>query len=252
MDFIKINYTGRVKDAGVFDTTLEDVAKKENISDSRRVYKPLSVAVGEGQVIKGLDEALAGMKVGDKKTVTVEPERGYGARSPALVKLVPVKYFRQQKLNPIPGLPVEVDGMRGKVQTVAGGRVRVDFNHELAGRTLVFDVEVVEKAGSDTEKVSCLLERNFESAEGFDSELAARKLTLKLPRKAFHDRNLLVRKASLAAEAFKFLGLSEVTFQETWENPKKEEKPEAKEKARGDEEKPEGKQKPEGKKAVGK
>jgi len=224
MDFIKINYTGRVKDGKIFDTTSEETAKKENIHDQRRVYKPLSVAVGEGQVIKGLDEALAGLKVGDKKTVTVEPEKAYGAKSPAMVKLVPAKLFKEQRMNPIPGMPVEIDGMRGKVQTVAGGRVRVDFNHELAGKTLVFDVEVVDTAKDEEEKVNYLIERNFESLEGFDVKLGGEKLTLKLPKKAYHDRNILLRKASFSAEAFKNLGLSEVTFEETWENPKTGEK----------------------------
>ncbi|MFH1055926.1 MAG: peptidylprolyl isomerase [Candidatus Altiarchaeota archaeon] len=235
MDFIKINYTGRIKDGKVFDTTLPETAKKENIHDSRRVYKPLSVAVGEKQVIEGLDEALAGMKVGDKKTVTVEPEKGYGQKDSSLVKLVPIKFFKQQKINPMPGLPVEIDNMRGRVQTVSGGRVRVDFNSDLSGKTLVFDVEVVAKAQSEDDKVDFLIEHNFESIEGFQHKAEGKSLTITLPKKAFHDRNLLVRKASFTAEAFKYLHASEVTFQETWENPKvqkkkEEEKPEKKKK----------------------
>ena len=229
MDFIKINYTGRVKDGRVFDTTLEETAKKEGIDRKDRVYKPLSIAVGEGQVIPGLDEALAGMKVGEKKSVTVEPDKGYGQKSASMIKLVPVKVFRQEGMNPMPGMPVEIDGRHGRVQTVSGGRVRVDFNHELAGKTLVFDLEVVEKAKSDEDKVKCLIERNFESAEGFDVRLDGKKLTLTLPKKAFHDRNLMVRKASLSAEAFKNLGLQAVTYEETWENPKSEGKDEKKE-----------------------
>jgi FKBP-type peptidyl-prolyl cis-trans isomerase 2 len=228
MDFIKINYTGRVKDGQVFDTTDAEIAKKEKIFDQNRVYKPFSVAVGEGQVIKGLDEALDGVKVGDKKSVTIAPEKAYGQKSPNMVKLVPVKAFREQKMNPIPGMPVEIDGMRGKVQTVSGGRVRVDFNHELAGKTLVFDVEVIDKAKSDEDKINYLIERNFEGTEGFDTKLEGKKLTLKLPKKSLHDRNLLVRKASLSAEAFKYLGLTEVNYHETWENPKTDEKKEEK------------------------
>jgi FKBP-type peptidyl-prolyl cis-trans isomerase 2 len=228
MDFIKINYTGRIKDGQVFDTTNEGAAKKENIYDSRRVYKPLSVAVGEGQVIKGLDSALSGMKVGDKKTVTVEPAEGYGQKSAALVKLVPLKIFRQQNMNAIPGMPVEIDGMRGRVQTVSGGRVRVDFNHELAGKTLVFDVEVADKASSDEDRVKYLIERNFESTDGFDVKLTGKKLSLTVPKNAYHDRNITLRKASFSAEAFKFLSLSEVTYQEVWENEKDKEKKEEK------------------------
>jgi len=220
MDFIKINYTGRIKDGQVFDTTDEELAKKENLHDAQRIYKPLSVAVGEGQVIAGLDEALAKMKVGEKQTVECDPDKAYGQRDSSMVKLVPVKFFKKEKISPVPGMPVEIDNMRGRVQTVSGGRVRVDFNPELAGKTLVFDVEVVDKAKSDKDKADYLIERNFEGIEGFDIKLAGKKLDIALPRDAFHDRNLMVRKASLSAEAFRFIGLDTVSYTETWENPK--------------------------------
>jgi FKBP-type peptidyl-prolyl cis-trans isomerase 2 len=229
MDFIKINYTGRVKDGKIFDTTYEETAKKENMHDPKRVYKPMNVAVGQGQIIKGLDEALKDVKVGEKKTVTIESENAYGPKNPAYVRLVPVKYFKQQGINPIPGMPIEIDNMHGRVQTVSGGRVRVDFNHELAGKTLVFDVEVVGKAKTDEERVDYIIERNFEGTEGFKTKLEGKKLEITLPKKAFHDRNIVVRKASLTADAFKFLELAEVVFQEAWENPKDEEKKDKKE-----------------------
>jgi len=228
MDFIKINYTGRIKDGQVFDTTDVETAKKEKIFDSRRVYKPLTVAVGQKQVIEGLDEELTSMKVGDKKTVTIPPEKAYGQKNLALVKLVPIKFFKQQNINPMPGLPVEIDGNHGRVQTVAGGRVRVDFNSDLAGKTLVFDVEVSEKAKDEQEKLTYLIERNFEDAKGFDTKVTGKKVTIALPKDAFHDRNILIRKAAITAEAFKLLELTEVTFEEKWENPKNEEKKEEK------------------------
>jgi FKBP-type peptidyl-prolyl cis-trans isomerase 2 len=224
MDFVKINYTGALEDGKVFDTTDAERAKKEGIYEDKRVYKPLTVAVGEEQVIKALDEALAGMAVGEKKTVTCSPEQAYGRRDTSMIRLIPVKFFKQEKLNPIPGMPVEIDGMRGRVQTVSGGRVRVDFNHELAGKTLVFDLEVVEKAEKDEDKIKYLIERSFEDSQDFNIKLEGKKLEVTLPKKAFHDRNLLVRKATLSADAFKNLGLKEITYIETWENPKEEEK----------------------------
>jgi len=230
MDFIKISYTGKVKDGRVFDTTQEAIAKSEKIFDSKRVYKPIPVAVGESQVVAGVDEALKSMKVGEKKTVEVSPEKGFGLRDPAMVRLVPIKFFRDQNINPIPGLPVEIDGRSARIQTVAGGRVRVDFNSDLAGKTLVYDVEVKEKAVSDEDKVKYLLERSFNGADGFGIKLAVKKLELTLPEAAQHDRNLLIRKASFSAEAFKYLKLEEVKFEEVWKNPdaKKEEKAEEK------------------------
>jgi FKBP-type peptidyl-prolyl cis-trans isomerase 2 len=225
MDFIKISYTARVKGFGVFDTTDRSMAEKEGIFDKNRVYSPLSVVVGAGQVVSGLDGALKGLKVGSEKMVEVGPEDGYGKRNPELVRLVPMKVFKQQRINPVPGMPVEIDGARGRVQTVAGGRVRVDFNHELAGKTLVFEVKVESKAKTEKDKVMFLLNRSFGSTEGFKPTLSGKKLRVVVPEQAQRDRNLLARKASFTADCFKHLKLGEVTFEETWRNPEGAEKP---------------------------
>jgi len=224
MDFIKISYTGRIKDGGIFDTTDKSIAETEGIFNKERVYSPLSIVVGGGQVVKGLDEGLKDVKVGQEKKIEVKPEDGYGARNAAMVRLVPMKFFKQQRITPMPGMPVEIDNMPGRVQTVAGGRVRVDFNHELAGKTLVFDVKVDEKAKNDQDKVLFLVDKSFEGSEGFDAKLTGKKLKISVPESAQRDRNLLIRKASLTADCFKHLKIAEVTFEETWKNPEAAEK----------------------------
>jgi FKBP-type peptidyl-prolyl cis-trans isomerase 2 len=229
MDFVTIEYTASIKDGRVFDTTDADTAKKEKIFDDKRVYRPLPVVVGEGSVVKGLDEALKDMKVGEEKTLELAPEKAYGQRNQNLIRLVPMKVFKQQGLNPIPGMPVELDGRMARIQTVAGGRVRVDFNHELAGKTVVYKVKVVSKAGSENDKVKFLVERSFNDSEDFKINLSGKKLTIELPEKASRDRNIMFRKASLSAELFKHLELSEVNYSETWKNPKAEKKEEKKE-----------------------
>jgi len=228
MDFITIDYTARVKDGRVFDTASADVARREDIFDSKRVYRPLPVVVGEGHVVKGLDEALKHLNVGEEKEIELGPEDAFGSRNPDFIRLVPIKVFKQQGINPIPGMPVELDGRHARVQTVAGGRVRVDFNHELAGRTLIYNVKIVSKAASDEDKVSFLIERSFNDAEGFKIHLSGKKLSLDVPEKAFRDRNILVRKASLSAELFRYLELDEVRYSEDWKNPKAEKKTEEK------------------------
>jgi FKBP-type peptidyl-prolyl cis-trans isomerase 2 len=112
MDFLKIEYTASVKDGKVFDTTELEVAKSEKIFDSKRVYRPVPVILGEGQVVKGLDEALAGMKPGEEKTVELVPEKAFGLKDQNMIRLVPVKVFKQQGINPIPGMPVETSTTR--------------------------------------------------------------------------------------------------------------------------------------------
>ncbi len=215
-DFIKISYTARVKDGRVFDTTSRDIAEKEGIYEEKRVYKPFPVLVGAGHVIQGLDEALKDMKVGEEKTVEIPPEKGYGQRNPDLIRIVPLKKFKEQKINPIPGMSFEIDGRVARIQTVAGGRVRVDFNPELAGKTLVFDVKMEEKAKTRGDETRILLERSFNNSDNFEFKQTGKSLDLTIPENAYKDRNILIKKASFAAEAFKYLDVDDITFKEMW------------------------------------
>lgn len=224
--FVKISYTIKVKDTGkVFDTTSEKIAKDEGIFNKERRYKPLPIVLGEGHVIKGLEEILDRMKLGDKKTVEIPPEKAFGKRDPNLVRLVSRGMFKKHNITPIPGMVIELDGRPARIQTVAGGRVRVDFNSELAGKTVVYDVKVEGIAKTNEEKVRYLTERNFTSpSENFGIKLKEKTLTVNLPESAFKDRNALARKASFVGEVFKYLDFGEVVFEEHWVKKKKERK----------------------------
>lgn len=222
MRFLKVSFTGRVKDGKVFDTTDEKIAKDEGIHNERKVYSPHPILVGSGSLIKGLDEALEKAKTGETKEVEIPPEKGYGQRSKELMRLIPMNVFKQQKINPIPGMPVELDGMPARVQTVAGGRVRVDFNHELAGKTLIFKYKVESEATTPKDKALFLVERNFGKADGFDAKITGKKVEVSLPEKVARDRAIVARKASFAADAFSHLEADEVDYTEVWKNPKKE------------------------------
>lgn len=221
MNFIKISYTGRIKDGKVFDTTSEEIAKKEGIYNEKGTYRPIPIVLGERQVIQGLDDALKEMKTGEEKTVEILPERAYGNRNPNLVKLVPLRIFKEQKINPVPGMPVELDGRIARIQTVAGGRVRVDFNSDLAGKTLVFNVKVEDIAKTDEEKIKYLIERNFGNDENFDIKISNKNLDISIPEKAYRDRNIVIKKASFTAEVFKYLDMDKIEFHEIWEKVKK-------------------------------
>ena len=83
-DFVRIDYIGKIKESGkVFDTTMEEIAKEHGIYDEKIDFKPAPIVVGANHVIKGLDEALVGLEVGEKKIVEIPPEKGYGKRDPA-------------------------------------------------------------------------------------------------------------------------------------------------------------------------
>ncbi len=226
-DFARINYTGKIKDTDeVFDTTIEKVAKEKGIYTDGMKFKPTPLVAGAGHVIKGLDEALIGMDVGESKTVAIPPEKGYGQRDPKLVQLIPLKEFKKQGLTPVPGLRFESEGRIGKIQSVSGGRVRVDFNYELAGKTLEYTVTVEEKENKLEEKIRLLLEMHFPYADPNEQEIsiADSKATIVLSKAASMRREAPFGKHLLARDIFRFLDkMEEVEFKEVYKRERKEE-----------------------------
>jgi len=89
-DNVSVDYIGHTTDGKVFDTSIENVAKQNNMYDPQRGYQPLNFTVGKGQIIKGFDDGIIGMKVGDKKTLTISPELGYGPIDPKKIKAFPI------------------------------------------------------------------------------------------------------------------------------------------------------------------
>ncbi len=157
-DFIKIDYIGRIKDNNqIFDLTDEELAKKENIHQKNAKYKPIIICVGEGDVVRGLDNALDGKEVGESFSVDILPEDAFGKKDAKLIKLVNTNIFLKQNINPTPGLQVNIDNMIGTIRTVTGGRTLIDFNHPLAGKEVIYEIKILEKIEDDTEKLKGLL-----------------------------------------------------------------------------------------------
>ena len=112
-DFILLEYTGSTG-GKVFDTTTEAEAKRAGIFFEGRMYRPILIEAGKGDVIKGLDRALTGMGKGDEKHVTITPKEAYGERSAEMVKVIPLAIFTKNNMNPYPGMPVQLDGMTAR------------------------------------------------------------------------------------------------------------------------------------------
>ncbi len=158
-EFYEIDYTGRIKRTNeVFDTTREDVAKGEGIFNSKTLYQP-EIITREDGVVKGLIDQVKKMDEGEEKEVEVPSKKAYGPRDPGKIDLVPKKDFKKTEVTPIPGLTVLLDGQPAKIQTVSGGRVRVDFNNPLAGKDLKFKVKLIKKFKKDSEKAKALMRK---------------------------------------------------------------------------------------------
>ena len=133
-DTIAVDYTGKLEDGEVFDT-----------SEGKT---PLTFTVGAGMLIKGFDEAVVGMKKGESKTVTIPPEMGYGPRNEEAMVEIP----RDQIPEDLPlqeGIQLQLQDPQGRpvpaiVAEITDEMVKMDVNHFLAGKTLVFDITIAD------------------------------------------------------------------------------------------------------------
>jgi len=160
-DFVEVDYTGKLPDGSVFDTTSADVARKSAIVSEKTSYGSLVICVGERQILPGIDAQLVGKEVGREYMMNLSAEQAFGKRDIKKMKIVPINNFREHNLLPQPGLQVDVDGEIGFVTSVSGGRVIVNFNHPLAGKDVVYSVMVKRKVTDVKEKIEYYISSTF-------------------------------------------------------------------------------------------
>jgi FKBP-type peptidyl-prolyl cis-trans isomerase 2 len=160
INLIQIELTGREFDSKkIFETTSKETAEKEGIETKNHEFKPIIVLLGKQELFPKLEEELIKMKEGELKKIELTPEEAFGQRKSDLIKVIPIKQFKDNKMNPFPGLIIEADGMRGRVQTISGGRVRVDFNNDLAGKKIEYELKLIKKIINSKEKAKALIEK---------------------------------------------------------------------------------------------
>lgn len=223
---ILTDYTAKVKDTGeLVETTYEDEAKKLGVQDPMKRYEPRLIAVGEGWVLKGVDEALQTASVGDKLTLDVQPDKGFGPRDPAKVKLIPLRKFGERAYELRVGDEVEVENKIGIIRFVGSGRAQVDFNHRFAGKTLSYDLHIVRRLQTDEEKLLGLIRRRL-PVEQEKVVLALQDGTalIQLPSDSYLAEGLQIIKRAIANDVFKYVTVArKVQFVETYEAPKPKE-----------------------------
>ena len=230
---ILVDYTSKVKDTlEVFETTIEEEAKKHSFHDPNIKYQPKLVSVGESWVIKGLDEALENTSVGDKTTVEVSPDKGFGERDSGKVRMIPLRKLGEDAEKVSIGDTIEVDNKKGIVRFIGSGRIKIDYNHRFAGKTILYDINVLKELKSDEDKITGILKKNLPVED--EKILFKQKdkiLDIIIPQEIFRAENLPIIKHFIQMDLFKFvLGLEKITFTETYEKPdtKKETKQESK------------------------
>ena len=159
---VLVNFTGRVVASNaIFETTEEKKAIEAGAFDQNKKYKPELIVIGSGEMLKPIEEALGKMNIGEGKKIVLKPQEAFGERNQKLIGIVPLHDFQERKINPSPGLMIEMNDRVGKVQSVSGGRVRVDFNHPLAGKEVEFELKIEKELKGTEEKIQGLFEKFF-------------------------------------------------------------------------------------------
>jgi FKBP-type peptidyl-prolyl cis-trans isomerase 2 len=148
-DTVTFEYTGRLIDDTVFDTTRREVAEEAGMLERQpeRPFEPMTITTATGMVTLGLERVLIGMEEGDKTTAKIQPEHAYGEYDEDLVREYDVEEFEEMMQGETPevGTVVETEAEElGTITEVDEETVTVDYNHRLAGETLFYEVEILE------------------------------------------------------------------------------------------------------------
>ncbi len=219
-DFIRIDFIARVKETGeVFDTTSEESAKKEHLFKEGEIYEPTLVVLGEGWVLKPLEENLQTMEIGKTATVEIPPDKAFGPRDAEKVKRVPLRQLLAKGLTPTVGARIEYGGKMATVRTIGAGRVLLDYNPPLAGKTLVYEVTVRQRLESLEEKIFAIIHRRVPGVDQskFQIKIEDETLNVEMPEDAFYIEGIQVAKRGIALDIQKFIpNKTAVKFTETF------------------------------------
>jgi len=220
---ILIDYVAKVKDTNeIFDTTLEEEAKKHSIHESDVKYQPKLVSIGEISypVLKGLDEALTKTSAGEKLTVEVTPDKGFGERDSTKVRMIPIRKLGEDAEKISVGDTIEIDNKRGIIRFIGSGRVQIDYNHRYAGKTIIYDVNVLKSLDSDKDKIEGILKNRLPVENSkIDFTIKEKAVDIQIPEEVFRAEGIQIMKHFIQVDIFKFVPtLEKVNFVETYQN----------------------------------
>ena len=220
---ILIDYVAKVKDTEeIFDTTIEEDAKKHSIHESDVKYQPKLVSIGEVSypVLKGLDEALTKTSVGEKLTVEVTPDKGFGERDSTKVRMIPIRKLGEDAEKISVGDTIEIDNKRGIIRFIGSGRVQIDYNHRYAGKTIIYDVNVIKSLDSENDKIDGILKNRLPVENSkIEFTIKEKEVNIKIPEEIFRADGIQIMKHFIQVDIFKFVpSLEKVNFIETYQN----------------------------------
>jgi len=223
-DFILVDYVTKIKETEeIFDTTIVEEAKKGGVYKENSIYEPMFIVVGENWVLKKLDESLVDVNLDVKTTIEIPPEDGFGLRDADKIRIISINKIRKQNQNIriSPGSQVEVDGKTAIVRSIGAGRVQVDFNSPLAGKTLVYDLAVKKIFEDKLDKIKAIIHRRIPAVnlDNFVLTVTEKKITIELPEEAFYLEQIQLAKRGIASDLQKFFSPERIIFTEVFSKP---------------------------------
>jgi len=178
-DFVEIEFVGKANGI-VFDTNIKQEAEKIN---EKAEVKPLIVCIGQEMLVKGFDKALENKEIGKKYKVLILPEEAFGIRNKELIKIIPMRIFKEKNISPYPGAVLNFDSMLAKVLSVSGGRVITDFNNPLAGKEIEYEFTIKRRVTDEKEKINAL--QDFFFRKNFEFKIEEKKIIFKKEAEPF-------------------------------------------------------------------
>ena len=155
-DFVTVAYTAWTVEGGdLVDTTSQEVADEEGVGEDQE-FEPRTIVLGEGHIFPDVEDDITGKEVGDEGSVVVPAGDAFGEYDDEEVRTISANKIDED--DRYPGAAVTVDGEQGYIETIIGGRARVDFNHPLAGEDIEYDYEILDTVDDREEKAASLLD----------------------------------------------------------------------------------------------
>ena len=168
------------------------------------------------------------LKAGEKKTIEVSAEKGFGARDKGKVRMIPIRKLGEDAEKVSVGDTVEIDNKKGIIRFIGSGRVQIDYNHRFAGKTIIYDVDVKKSLDSDDDKISEILKSRLPvENDQINFKKTGNEVEITIPEEIFRADGLAIIKHFTQMDLFKFVSsLGKVNFVESYEKKqvKKEEK----------------------------
>ena len=237
-DFIELSFEMRAgQDKKLISTSKEDLAKKEDIFDDKKKYKDAVIVIGTEGLFKEINDSFKQAEIGTEYEVTVPAKDAYGMRDNKNIKVVPMREFQRNKIEPEVGKEVNINNKVGKIISVTPGRVLIDYNHELAGKDLYYKYQVSRVIDDPREKVNAIIDMDYADSEEFNIEIKDDLISIRIPESAKFDVNWIDSKFKIANDIRKYLPDKDVEIKELYK--KEEKKEETKEKPKTEETKEE-------------